>query len=114
MADSTGGKNVHERHNINTDVQLHPSEPLDPQQVIQTAQHQENDLEASNTYPPLPWPFEALSGTIWRHLPNGLSMRIDHIGADDEGLYSIWWQQCWYYSIIKNTLHLQVPIECCF
>ncbi len=63
----------------------HPFEPRDSEQVIEAAQHRETGLEASTTYPLLPWTLEALPGTTWRHLPTGLPMRVDRIGTDEEG-----------------------------
>ena len=63
----------------------HPFDPCDPKQVIETAQHQEIGLEASNTYSLLPWTLEDLPGTIWRHVPGGLPMRIDRVGTDEDG-----------------------------
>src|SRR5260221_143423 len=52
-----------------------PFDPCDPKQVIETAQHQEIGLEASNTYSLLPWTLEDLPGTTWCHVPGGLPMQ---------------------------------------
>jgi len=62
-----------------------PFDPCDPKQVIETAQHQEIGLEASNTYSLLPWTLEDLPGTTWCHVPGGLPMRIDRVGTDEDG-----------------------------
>src|SRR5229473_4733218 len=63
----------------------HPFETSDPEQVIEAAQSQKMDLEASIAYPLLPWTLEDLPGTTWRHLPSGLPMRVDRIGIDEDG-----------------------------
>ena len=62
----------------------HPAESLDPQAVIQAAGYQQTGPQGEN-YPLLPWPLEALPGTIWRNLWTGTPVRIASISTDQDG-----------------------------
>jgi hypothetical protein len=55
-----------------------PAEATDPEGITR-------GKDDRDTYPPLPWPLEALPGTIWRNVSTGRPLRIDSIKIDRWG-----------------------------